>query len=197
MRGSGDASPEQYNNVWNRRYIFGISMSGFEWSTVGFSFYKLRCHQFLISHKLKTSQMSQIKSNQYVANVSISNATSERNFKLSEYTSLADIQDEIHHLLPQGDNRKNLKLEYHSLSIHIRRKIEFNNFELKTDADVRAMWNTFFSFQNKSSAQVVSGNSKIDQRYSENVEAFTLILKCNVAFYVKIIYVMLILYYEC
>ena len=42
-----------------------------------------------------------------------------------------------------------MKFEYHSSSIDNRGKIEFNDFELKTDVDVRAMRNTFFRFETK------------------------------------------------
>ena len=70
-------------------------------------------------------------------------------FKLNEYTSLADIKYKIHRLLPYGDNRRIVKLDHRSLSIDNRWKIEFNNFELKTDADIRAMWNTYFRFETK------------------------------------------------
>lgn len=83
--------------------------------------------------------MSQININIYVANVSYSNGTPRRNFKLTEYTSLVDIINGIQYLLVYGDNQRIVKLKYHSPSIDNRGKIEFNNFEFKTDADVRAM----------------------------------------------------------
>lgn len=44
---------------------------------------------------------------------------------------------------------KNVKLECFSPSIDNGGKIEFNNFELNTDVDVKAMWNTFFRFKTK------------------------------------------------
>ncbi|CAL5191721.1 unnamed protein product [Lathyrus oleraceus] len=95
------------------------------------------------------SQISSLNINWYVANVSFYNGAPRRTFKLNEFTSLDDIKDEIHYLLPYGDNRKIVKLEYLSLSIDNRGKIEFRKFELKTQADVRAMWNTFFYFKIK------------------------------------------------
>lgn len=51
--------------------------------------------------------------------------------------------------MPYGDNPRIVKLEYRSPSIYNRENIEFNNFELKTDADVRALLNTFFRFETK------------------------------------------------
>lgn len=109
---------------------------------------------FLISQKLKMSQMSQIKINWHVANVSFFNATPGWNFKLTEYTSLEVIKYEIHHLVPYGDNRRIVKLENRSPSINNREKIKFINFELKTVADLRAMWNTFFCFEIKVSLEL-------------------------------------------
>ena len=47
------------------------------------------------------------------------------------------------------DNRRIVKLEYRTSSIDNGGKIEFNKFELKTQADVRAMWNTYFRFETK------------------------------------------------
>ncbi|XP_050885549.1 uncharacterized protein LOC127091071 [Lathyrus oleraceus] len=93
--------------------------------------------------------MSQINIDWYVANVSFSSYTPVRMFKLIDFTSLEDIKDEIHYLLPYRDNRKIVKLEYRSPSIGNRGNIEFNKFELKTQAGVRAMWNTFFRFEIK------------------------------------------------
>lgn len=55
----------------------------------------------------------------------------------------------IHHLLPYRDNRKIVKLKYRSPVIGNERKIDFNKFELKTQAGVRAMWNTYFCFETK------------------------------------------------
>lgn len=135
--------------VCNQRYISGISMLDFEWSTTVYIFYKFKMLLFLILHKLKMFQMSQIIINWYVANVSFSSATPERKFKLNEYTSLTDIKYEIHHLLPYGDNWRIVKLEYRSPLIDNGEKIEFNNFELKTVVDVRVMWNTYFRFEIK------------------------------------------------
>lgn len=91
--------------------------------------------------------MSQIKISWYVTDIFFYNATPGRNFKLTEYTSLADIKDEIHYFLSYGDNRRIVKLEYRSPSINNEEKIEFNNFEPKIN--VRAMWNIFFYFEIK------------------------------------------------
>lgn len=42
-----------------------------------------------------------------------------------------------------------MKLDYHLQSINNKGKIEFNNYELKTKANVRAMSNSFFRFETK------------------------------------------------
>lgn len=100
------------------------------------------------------SQMSTLNIVWYVANVSFSNGALGRTFKLKDFTSLNDIKDEIHYLLPYRDNRKIKKIEYRSPSFGNREKIEFSKFELKTQADVWAMWNTFFRFETKISFEL-------------------------------------------
>lgn len=47
-----------------------------------------------------------------------------------------------------------MKLTYCSPSINNEDKIKFNNYELKTDANGRAMWNTTFHFETKVSIEV-------------------------------------------
>lgn len=42
-----------------------------------------------------------------------------------------------------------MKYEYHSLSIENEEKIQFNNFELKTDEDLRVMWNALNRYEIK------------------------------------------------
>lgn len=103
-----------------------------------------------------------------------------RKFKISEYNPFADLQYEVHNLIPCGDNRKIVKLGYHSLSINNECKIEFNNYKLKMDANIRATWNIFFSFRNKNPNRGGNNDFKIDRRYCEDVETSTWILKCNV-----------------
>lgn len=46
-------------------------------------------------------------------------------------------------------NWKIVKLEYQSPSIENDENIEFNNFELKTGAYIRVIWNIFFSYETK------------------------------------------------
>lgn len=94
-----------------------------------------------------------------------------QNFKLTEYISLVDIKDEIHHLLPYGDNRRIVKLGYRSSSIDNRGKIEFNNFEFKKDADVRVVWNTYFHFKTKVSLEL---QAKISRPFKDILK----MLKC-------------------
>ena len=64
-----------------------------------------------------------------------------------------------------------MKLEYRSSSIDNRGKIEFINFELKTDADVRAMWNIFFHFETKVSLE-------LEVAISRSVEDIVKMRKC-------------------
>lgn len=61
-------------------------------------------------------QMSQINIIWYVANVFLSSAIPRKKFKINEYTSFADLQYEMHNLIPYGDNKKIVKLEYCSPS---------------------------------------------------------------------------------
>ena len=42
-----------------------------------------------------------------------------------------------------------MKIEYRSPSVDKDEKFEFINRELKNDADLQAMWNTFDSFEEK------------------------------------------------
>lgn len=100
------------------------------------------------------SRMSQISMYWCVANVSFSNFTLGKTFKLADFTTLENIKDEIHHLLPYRDNRKIVKLGYHSLSIDNKGNIDFSKFELKTRASVRTMWDTFFYFKEKVSLEL-------------------------------------------
>lgn len=80
------------------------------------------------------------------------------------------MQYEVHNILPYGDNRKIVKFEYRSPAINNECKIEFNNYELKKDADVRAMSNIFFRFETKDSIEV-------EARISISVEDIVKILK--------------------
>ena len=93
--------------------------------------------------------MSQINIHWYVTDVSFSDFTLEWTFKLTNSTSLEDIKDEIHYLLPYRDKQRIVKLEYRSPSIDNEGKIELNKFKLKTQANVRAMWDTYFCFKTK------------------------------------------------
>lgn len=111
--------------------------------------YKLRESCLFISPKQKIYQMLQICIIWYVANVSFFGVTPGRKFKLNEYNSFVDLKYKVHNLPPYGDNRKIVELEYCSPSIDNEWRIEFYNFEFKTDVDVSAMWNTFFRFEKK------------------------------------------------
>lgn len=71
--------------------------------------------------------MLQINIIWYIANVSFSNASLRRKFKLNEYTSFTYLQHEVHNLLRYEDNQKIVKVEYRSPSIKNEGKIELNN----------------------------------------------------------------------
>lgn len=98
--------------------------------------------------------MSQINIHWYVANVSFSDSTLGWAFKLTDFTSLEDIKYEIHYLLPYGDKWRIVKLEYHSPLMVNEGKIEFNKFELKTQAGARVVWNTYFRYETKVSLEL-------------------------------------------
>lgn len=70
-------------------------------------------------------------------------------FKFNECIPFADLKYILQDLLPYEDNWKIVKLEYCSPSIDNEGKIEFNNFELKTGANLRAVWNIFSSLETK------------------------------------------------
>lgn len=87
--------------------------------------------------------------NWHIANVYFNGVKSSIEFKFNEYTPLADPKYILENLLPYSDNWKIVKLEYCSLTIEHEWKIEFNKFEMETGADLRAMWNTFFYYNQK------------------------------------------------
>lgn len=70
-------------------------------------------------------------------------------FKFNEYISFPDLKYILHNFLPYSDNKKLVKFEYRSPSIDNKGKIEFINFEQKTGAYLKAMWNTFFCYKMK------------------------------------------------
>lgn len=64
-----------------------------------------------------------------------------------------------------------MKLEYRSPSIDNGGNIEFDNFELKTDADVTTIWNNFFHFEIKLTLEL---EAMISRSIKDNVK----MLKC-------------------
>ena len=85
----------------------------------------------------------------HVGVVHFTGATRSREFKFTVYTPIEDVREILQELVPYGDNRKVVKIEYRSPSIDKDGKLVFINRELKNGADLRAMWNTFDSFEEK------------------------------------------------
>ena len=56
--------------------------------------------------------------------------------------------------LSYGDGRKVDKIEYRSPSVDNEGNLQFMNRELKNDDDLRAMWSTYRSFQEKVSIEL-------------------------------------------
>lgn len=102
-------------------------------------------------------------------------------FKLTDFTFLKDIKDEIHLLIPYRDNRKIVKLEYRSSSIDNGGKIEFNKFEIKMQVDVRDM---YFHFEEKIMLE-------LEAIVSISVEDIAKMLKCPPGYWSVILYFML------
>lgn len=119
----------------------------------------------------KMSQMSQMKTIWYVANVSFFSATPRQEFKIDEYIPFADLHYEVQNLLPYADNQKYMKLEHCLASINDVCKIEFNNYELKTDANVRVVWKIFLRFETKVLI-------KVEATISRSIEDIVKMLKC-------------------
>lgn len=92
----------------------------------------------------------------YVGFVYFSGAKTSIEFKVTEYTSLVDMKSIIGNLLEYSDNKKVVKLEYCLSLIDNERKTQFNNFELKTDEDLRVMWSTFYRYKIKCSIELVA-----------------------------------------
>lgn len=86
-------------------------------------------------------------------------------FKFTEYTPLDDLKFILEELLPYDNDQKIMKLEYRLPSYDNEWNIELNNFELKHVVNARAMWNTFFPYENKF---LIDMDAKIE-RYVEDI----------------------------
>lgn len=74
--------------------------------------------------------------------------------RVTKNTSLIDLKSKLEKFLHHIDNRIVAKIEYRSPKVDNEGKINFNNLELKTDANVSVMWITFHSYVTKSSIEV-------------------------------------------
>ncbi|XP_058776680.1 uncharacterized protein LOC131651008 [Vicia villosa] len=90
----------------------------------------------------------------YVGVVHFISVTPSREFKFAKYTPIEDVCEILQKLVPYDDNRKVVKIEYRSPSVDKYGKLVFINRELKNDADIQAMWNTFTSFEEKVSIEL-------------------------------------------
>ncbi|XP_058776951.1 uncharacterized protein LOC131651300 [Vicia villosa] len=76
-------------------------------------------------------------------------ATPSRKFKLTTYTPIEEVCVILHEFVPYSDNLKIVKIEYRMPSVDKDGKLVLINHELKNDADMRGMWNTYTSFEEK------------------------------------------------
>lgn len=79
------------------------------------------------------------------------------------------MKSKLENFLHYSNNRRVVKIEYHSFSIDNKGKMKFSKIQLMTDADISVMWSTFYRKQLRSN-QGGYNNYKIDQRYYEDVE---------------------------
>lgn len=103
---------------------------------------------YLISYFFTKSHYTKMNMNWHVAYVYYNGTKPSIKFKFTEYTPLVDLNFILENLLEYSDNRRIVKLEYRSSSIDNERNIQFKT-ELKTDADLRVMWNTFNRYETK------------------------------------------------
>src|ERR1051325_9692520 len=75
-------------------------------------------------------------------------------FKITVYTSIEEVRETLQELVPYGDGRKVEKIEYCSPSIDNEGNRHFMSRELKNGNDLRAMWSTYQSFQEKVSIEL-------------------------------------------
>lgn len=134
---------------------------------------------YYISYKLKMSQMSQINIHWYVVNVSLSWSTPDEclSSPISEINEGLWSSSAVHRRLTTNGR-------LNSTNLNSRRKQMLGLCRI----------HIFVSKQN--STRAGSDATKICRRYSEDVQATTGILKCNIIVYVEIIIIILILYYE-
>lgn len=55
---------------------------------------------------------------------------------------------------PLPESRRVIKLEYRSSSLDNEGKIQFTNFELKTNEDLQVMWSIFYRYASKGLIEV-------------------------------------------
>lgn len=70
-------------------------------------------------------------------------------FKVTEETPLAYLISKLRTLLRFLENCRVVKLKYHSPSFDSDENIQFTNFELKTDEDLKVMWSVFHRYESK------------------------------------------------
>lgn len=70
-------------------------------------------------------------------------------FRLVEETPLDVLKSKLNNLVHHTNNRKVVKIEYHSPLIDNKENISFNKFELKTNEDLKVMWNIYHRYKTK------------------------------------------------
>ena len=82
-------------------------------------------------------------------------------FKITMYTPISEVRETLQELVPYGNSRKVEKIEYRSPSIDNEGNLQLMHRELKNRNNLRAMWSTYRSFQEKVSIELDATLSRI------------------------------------
>lgn len=89
---------------------------------------------------------------------------------ITKDTHIVVLKFKLDNILYHIDNKKVVKIEYHSPSIDNEGKIWFSKFELKMDGDLKLMWSTYHRYE-------TNGLIKVDATITRSVNDIIKILK--------------------
>ncbi|XP_058725795.1 uncharacterized protein LOC131597098 [Vicia villosa] len=75
-------------------------------------------------------------------------------FRFSEDTLFTESSTALNSLLQYPENQKLVKLEYRSPSLDTEGNVQFTQFALMTDVDLKVMWSTFRQYSTKCPIEV-------------------------------------------
>ncbi|XP_058751977.1 uncharacterized protein LOC131625098 [Vicia villosa] len=90
----------------------------------------------------------------HIAFIYFNGAKPPLQFSFSEDTPLAELITILNSLLQYTENMKVVKLEYRSPSLDTEGNVQFTQFTLKTDDDLKVMWSTFRRYSIKGPLEV-------------------------------------------